>query len=403
MRDKIKGFFTDSMWSIAGLMLMNVVAQFAIYPVWNRVLGSEGYGNILYLLSLMNIVAISVGSSCNYGRMAASAHGQTDNTSYMLLLCIVSVLVIPFAVLASALSGMETSPAETALYALLAVATMWRFYGDVEYRLHLNYKGCFCYYLIIAIGYGIGIGLFLLTGLWPLALLPGELLGLVQVWRKGSVFRWDGRPNGVRLWPVWHAVLLLIGGDILSQIVFNGDRLLLKTLIGGTAVTCFYLATLLGKTISLVTTPLNSVIIGYLARYQGKLTAKLMGRIAAIAAAIAAVGTAGCVLGSYILLPVLYPQDFAMAKPYLVLGNLAQVLFFTCNMLNVVLLRFVGPKSNVVSNVSYAVGFCAFAIPLTMWQGVTGFSVGLLLSSLLRIGAAWMYGYFASRKGEKEE
>ena len=33
MKEKIKALLTDSMWSIAGLMLMNVVVQFLVYPV----------------------------------------------------------------------------------------------------------------------------------------------------------------------------------------------------------------------------------------------------------------------------------------------------------------------------------------------------------------------------------
>ena len=69
MKEKIKALLTDSMWSIAGLMLMNVVVQFLVYPVWNNHLGSEEYGNILYLISIMNIIAISVGRERDKGYM----------------------------------------------------------------------------------------------------------------------------------------------------------------------------------------------------------------------------------------------------------------------------------------------------------------------------------------------
>ena len=82
MKEKIKALLTDSMWSIAGLMLMNVVVQFLVYPVWNNHLGSEEYGNILYLISIMNIIAISVGSACNYARMTESATKDTWNINY---------------------------------------------------------------------------------------------------------------------------------------------------------------------------------------------------------------------------------------------------------------------------------------------------------------------------------
>ena len=76
-----KALLKDSVWTISGLMLMNVVAQFIVYPAWNRQLGSDGYGNILYLLSLMNIIAISVGSACNYACITESRNGSPSYSS----------------------------------------------------------------------------------------------------------------------------------------------------------------------------------------------------------------------------------------------------------------------------------------------------------------------------------
>ena len=80
-----KSILKDSMWSIAGIILMNVVAQFLIYPLWDKQLGSDAYGDILYLLSLMNIVAISLGTAVNYGRMYNKG-SDVKNRSYLLIL-----------------------------------------------------------------------------------------------------------------------------------------------------------------------------------------------------------------------------------------------------------------------------------------------------------------------------
>lgn len=58
-------------------------------------LGSEEYGNILYLISIMNIIAISVGRACNYARMTESATKDTWNINYNIILMASSVIVIP--------------------------------------------------------------------------------------------------------------------------------------------------------------------------------------------------------------------------------------------------------------------------------------------------------------------
>ena len=70
----VKRVMSDSVWSIAGLVLMNAVAQFAVYPVWNRELGNERYGTILYLISAMNILAISMGVACLDGSLEESMY-----------------------------------------------------------------------------------------------------------------------------------------------------------------------------------------------------------------------------------------------------------------------------------------------------------------------------------------
>ena len=59
------------------MMLMNAVAQLIVYPQWNKALGNEEYGNILYMLSLMNIAAASMGTACTSSRMKHSAAEQT--------------------------------------------------------------------------------------------------------------------------------------------------------------------------------------------------------------------------------------------------------------------------------------------------------------------------------------
>ena len=180
----------DSIWSISGLLLMNVVAQFLVYPIWNKKLGNESHGFILYLLSMMNTYTVTVALACNYARMRASAFGDTFNRTYNRIMVIASAIAVPYTLIVLFVSGIEKStPIEVILFVVLTVVTMWRYYADVEYRLTLNYKGYFIYYLIISVGYGIGILLFLWTGIWPLALLLGEFAGVGVVFFKGRVLQ----------------------------------------------------------------------------------------------------------------------------------------------------------------------------------------------------------------------
>lgn len=389
-----KKIMTDMIWSVSGLVLMNVTLQFMVYPFWEKKLGEDGLGNILYLLALMNILAVSIGISVNYARITASKDGETKNNVYMLVLAAASVLSFGAAILIGFFGGVEMTLIEKLLFGLVMCATMWRYYADVEYKLFLNYKSYFVYYLFISIGYGIGIGLFYLTGLWPLALLTGECFGLAFVLIRGRIFKPDGKTASAEIRAVIKISVLLFAAEAISTLIFNADRIALKTVIDETAVTNYYLASLLGKTMALITTPLNGVIVGYLAKYKGDLKFKLMNIITAVAVVVIALATIACTIGSHIIIPILYPDQFDTVKEFFVVTNLAQIFYFAANVITVVLLRFAKSRYQIYVNVAYALAFCVICVPLAALYGFNAFCTGLLITCFARFFTAIALGYF---------
>ena len=71
---------------------------------------------------------------------------------------------------------------------IMFMLTVFRYYGDVEYRLNLNYRRYFIYYLLIGIGYLAGFGIYYVTGQWVWIYLTGEGAALVFVGITGKVF-----------------------------------------------------------------------------------------------------------------------------------------------------------------------------------------------------------------------
>ena len=147
----LKKFTGDLLYGIVSLVFMNMVLSLVVYPFLNRQLGDAGQGRMLFFTSLMGLVASAAGSGINYGRMKASTKHQTENgdyTWYLLALAAVSCLVtiVGFAVKGSA------SGATGIGVAVLIFATAVRYYADVEYRLYINYRGLFLYYMINVVG-----------------------------------------------------------------------------------------------------------------------------------------------------------------------------------------------------------------------------------------------------------
>ena len=398
---KAKRFFSDTIWSISGLVFMNAVAQFAVYPYWNRVLGLAQYGNSIYLLAVMNILAISIGSGINYVRMRQSANRKTSNRPYLLLMMAGTLISLLVLFVLFFVNLLHSGLAEFWLFCLLTVMTMWRFYADVEYRLHINYKGYFLYYLVIGLGYLVGIGLFRIFGLWPLALLPGEIAGLTLVLWRGSIFKHENKQNQEDFSTLFKLTLLLVGSNILGNLIFNGDRFILRWFVGGSAVSIYYIASLFGKTVSLITTPLNGVLVGHLAKYNGKLTKQLMRQITGLSALVVLLATATCLAASFVVLPVLYPAEFETVKRYLLIANAAQVIYFAGNVLTAsILLRFTPARNQLIVNVAHAFLFVLLCVPLALLWGINAFCWGLLGANSLRFILCLALGFFYDERND---
>lgn len=397
-----KKILSDSVWSIGGLVLMNVMLQFAVYPQWERRAGEAALGNILYLISLMNIFAVSAGVSVSYARLKRSSEKGTGNSPYLIILAAASVVAVAFGAAISVLGGVSMSIAERVMFCAVSVLTMWRYYADVEYKLSLCYKSYFLYYLCISVGYAIGIALFYVTGVWCVTLLMGESLGLLFVLIFGRVFRRDERLDREELSGAFRLVLVLLGSEMLSTLIFNADRILLKIVVDEVAVTEYYLASLLGKTVALLTTPLTGVIVGYLSKYKGDLSARAMSIITGLAAVLTVLGTLACTACSYILIPILYPTQYAHVRQYFLLANLAQVTFFVGSVITVVLLRFAKSRYQMYITAVYAIAFLCICIPCALKDGLEGFCRGLSAVTAARLIFTVLLGYFSIIKNKKQ-
>lgn len=401
MKEKLRSLLNDSMWSIAGLVLMNMAAQFLVYPFWNKMFGADGYGEIIYLISLMNIVSNTLGIACNFARITLSAKGETDNISYLVILAGSTILTVLYTGAVCLFSGSFSLP-EAVCYILLGCLTVWRYYADIEYRLHLNFKGYFLYYLAIGIGYIIGTGLMYVTKIWSLALIPGELLGILMVLKSGSVFRKDTVLTKEMLMPSLKLFLLLCGSYFMNHLIFFSDRILIRIMVSSTAVSVYYLSSLFGKTMSLITAPFSGVISGHLARFQGKLPLKLM-HIITICSIVTAIAAAGaCTLGSWIVLPVLYPDTFEAAKDGFWICSIAQTIYFVSDVQSVVILRFAKSRFHVYMNAVYMILFIAACVPLTALYQLEGFQTGILIASVCRFLYGIGVGYYTVIQNQKE-
>lgn len=399
-----KRFFTDFIYGIIGLAVMNAVLSLLVYPLIERRLGIELQGRVLFFMSLAQLIAGSLGSAANYGRMKIHATERStvngESNLFLLIAAAVTVLVTLTAVL------VKKDSAGATVFGIMAVifATTVRMYADVEYRLSLNYKRFAVYYLLIGLGYGLGLLLFFATGRWVLIFLTGELFGILFVILTGTVFRKPFFERTER----WKAHLMTDGklavSYFLSDLVGVSDRLLFPLLLtnGDTLTSLYYYASLVGKVTSLLSTPLNGVLSGYIAKREGGIDRKTFLKIIGLLAGVFAVITALAVGGSYLFVYLFYRSYFDTVRGLFVIANAGQVLFFICNTLMVIVLRYTPERNQLIVNVIYILLFFAVTIPLILRFGLQGMAWGLLIVNGLKFLTYAAAGCLSIPAGRKE-
>ena len=400
---KLKQLFTDQnrqkikdlAYNIGAILLLNVTIQFVLYPYIQRRIGNEAYGVALSLLSLVTITANTIGTAANYSRLVNERGLSPANGDYNLFLLVAGLLSAGIGT-AYLWSLDLLTPMHVAVYSLLILATAFRYYSDVGYKLSGNFLYYFLFYSAIALGYLAGLVVYHLTDHWMTAILTGEIFGILFSVFASSIYRRAFRPSRV-FGTVLKSLLYLTLSTLLENLTMNADRLVLMALAGGEAVSIYYTASLFGKVAALLTVPLNALIISYLIHYDKPLTRPMWALFTGVGAVLGVLILGGCLLGSYLILPYLYPDLFALSRPYFLEAITAQVFYFVSSVLLVVLLRFRGEKKQFYFNLLFGVEFFVLVVIGTLRTGLEGFVTLSLIAMAIRFVLVSVWGFLPER------
>ena len=403
-KKKLFSVASDLVFSIAGLVLMNGVLQLLINPTLNKWLGDDAFGDYQSILAVVSVLGTTFGVAANYSRMVRAREHKDTNGDYNIILAVVALLCVGVSVV-TLIVYKSFSTAHFLLLTVLMIATVLRYYGDVNYRIKLNYKGFFIYYAITTVGYCLGLLLFkYVSEEWMLTFIAGEAAAVIFVFFHGDIFRGkklmspsDGFGKTVK------STGILSAPNLLNSLAFQSDKIILGIAIGGEAVTTFYVATLLGKVVSLLTTPLNGVLIGYLTKYEGRFTKKMFAVFTAALLGVGIVALAGCYVASTIFVKLFYPGVYDEAKQYFFLANAGQIFYFIANCLMTVILRLASEKFQMYISIGYIIIYAATVIPLTITYGLWGMTAGLLVANAAKFIITSIVGFVKAENKHFQE
>lgn len=401
MRDgkQKRAIASNTLYTMGGMLVMNGVLQLVIYPLLYRHMGDKELGGLLFIMGLVAIVCPSVGQALNTSRLVVRRNHPVTNGDYDWLLLGFGGLGSVIALFLSR-GSLENVGMGIGVFLLLLV-TVFRYYGDVEYRLNLNYKRYFIYYCLVSAGYVAGYAAFRLTGWWVLIFLGGEIAAIVYVAATGQIFRQFLTRSGS--FPVaFQRGFFLMLSYLVTNTTLNMDKLVLKSILGEEAVTHFYVVSLIGKTMVLLVAPINTIVISYLTKKKELLTRSQFLKASLAGGVVSIVFFLASQIGTPLFVWLFYRDLYDTIKNLITVVNLGQILGMYSAYLFILVLTFTDEKWQLWLQAAHFVILAAVSVICTKLYGIQGFAWALLGANALRIAAVILLGTTKAKKGRNE-
>lgn len=375
----------DFLLNIAASFLLTAAMQLICYPVLANVMDAEAYGLMLLCMGVVNVAGVALGSSLNNGRLLKQhdyVPGLPAGDFNRLVVASVPLAFFFCAVVCSIL--LFQSPLYAALEGLISVFVLLRGYYSVRFRLEIDYIRIFKMNAVGALGYASGSCFAYITEVWPLPFLFGEFLSVLYTLVKSPQLR-----EGFSKTPYYDCALRvsrdLFSTSIISNLTIYFDRFLVFPVLGAQMVTCYTVASLLGKMIAMVASPVSGVLLTYYTKSTDGITRGVVAKrfIAIIITVLVSTGFA--IILSDPVLHFLYPSLAEESLPYSPLASLASIALVGGNMLQPTMLIVCDTKLQPVIQGVHLILLVGLGCLLALYFGLYGFCFAAVVANTVRL------------------
>lgn len=379
-----KKFVFDAILNIIATSIPILLLQIVTLPIVGARLGDDKYGLVITLISLFTLLSLSFGNVLNNIRLLLdNEYKQKNITGDFNILLVASIILSSFlTILGTLYYEGEFSFINIVLMLLITCFSLMREYLLVSFRLTLNYKAILSNNIILGIGYIMGTLLFYVTGVWQLIYVFGLGFSLFYIIKKSNLLKEPLTMSKLFRKTTYKSIILFCSAFLKSTLSY-ADKLLLFPLLGPTAVSIYYSATIIGKLILMIITPVNGVMLSYLTRVE-KIGRKKLFQIMAITCIVGGIGYLLTIQISFPLLNLLYPKwaEESMELIYITSGS--AILGVLSSVLQPFNLKFNNLNWQLIINGTNLIVYIICSFILYRHFGLIGFCVGALISNFFR-------------------
>lgn len=397
-------FIKNFMYNFLSSAFPTVVLQFIVQPIIAKHLGSEEFGQYLTLMSLNFFIVGITASVLNTVRMLQNKEYEErkirgDFNIVFLIYAVIITFVLPEGWLFYTKSSSLT---DILLYLFIGYLYLYHDYIFAQYRLRMQFFKILINNSLLVTGYLVGLCVFLtVIDKWQLIIIIAYSFGAVYDYINTDFIREPMKKTEMFSSTI-KMIVSLTAANALNYAVSYFDKLLLQPLLGGTSVSIYSTASLVGKMLLLVSSPLTSLVLSYLVRID-KFNLRITKRMIVLLFGSMALLYGVCVAIGYPITSTLYPDWASESQKYIPITAAAGVFNFAYGLLNVILIRFYKTDLQIIiQGLNLALYISVCLILLKMWS-LLGFSVGVSLTAFIKFIVLLAFVIIKPRSMKRQE
>lgn len=398
---KIKQILNDFILNLIAVGLPLVVLQIIVLPFIAKFVSNDDYGYILTTVAMVNVIItatanilVNVRLLMNEEYKASKIEG--DFNFILIIMCIINVVVMNiYSIL------YHESIQSMILTIIYSILYTMQTYLTVGYRINLNYKKILYNSIIMTLGYIVGIIIFKVINYWQIIYILGMIFSIVY---QLCTTKLMSEPYKItKLFPkTLNKTIILVITSLSISLMTYLDRLILYPILGGNDVAVYYVASLYGKLVCMILTPISSVLLSYYSK-MNNINTKQFWFINIIVIVISIIIF---IIGIFIAKPIIgiiYPGLINDAIKYLNIANLAAIINGISTIVQPVLLRFCNIKWQIVIQIIHISIYIAGITTIVVNTGLLGFCEVALAANFIRLLSMFIIGGLSIRKQQIAE
>lgn len=375
----------DMILNIIAVSVPIIVLQLVIYPLSAEILGAEKYGLMLTIYSVWIMVSNSLGNVLNNIRLIHNEKYEEEGIKgdFTILLKRWSIINIIVVFVAIIVYYRSFSILHLILGTIVAFLIMLKAYLEVDFRIKLNYKSIVCNNFLQAIGFSIGCFLLVCTRIWEFIFILGYLFSCIFCIVKTDLLK-EERKKTKYYKNVNKDSNELIIASLIGNMMNYADKLVLYPLMGGHAVAIYYTATILGKIVGMLTSPINSVILSYISKF-GASYKNTMYKALAAGTGVVVIGYICTMIVGKPVMGVLFPQWVDDVMKYMPITTITVGIMTIIAIIQPFVLKFCEMKWQILIMSCGSGMYFISAIVLWKFFGLMGFCVGTVIGALVKL------------------